>query len=131
MTKSTQALRERNQEEQRALTLRYENIIKNRRFAISYLLGLAAEEEAGVDFDNMISALKSNINLFVIDKSRFKAVMAAELGIAFVTGIPFDMREHVLWPVSKIDLDVLSKGAPLQVRQFLDSISSDVLIRHE
>lgn len=127
MTKSTKALRERNQEEQRSATLELEKTIKNRRFAICYLLALAAEEDCGIDFDSMVNELALNDSSFVIDKHNFVGVMRSELDIAFTTGIPFNEQNRILFPLTRLNMDELSLGAPKGIIESLQSISKKVM----
>lgn len=127
MTKSTKALRERNQEEQRGTTLELEGVIKNRRFAICYLLALASEQDSGVGFDNLVAELASYEPFFVIDKQNFARVMHSELDIAFATGIPFSEQNRVLFPLTRLNIGELTSGAPGEVIAFLQSISKNVM----
>ena len=127
MTKSTKALRERNQEEQRGVTLELEGIIKNRRFAISYLLALASEQNFGVHFDSLVTELASNAPLFVIDKQNLANVMHSELNIAFATGIPFYEKNRVLFPLTRLNIGELTFGAPAQVSDILRNVSTRVM----
>lgn len=129
MTKSTKALRERNQEAQRSMTLGVESTIKNRRFAINYLLALASEQNLGLSFDKMVSELALHEGLFVINKQQFAEVISSELEIAFVTGIPFTEKNRVLFPLTKLNMDELSKGAPGEVIALLRDLSNKVLIK--
>jgi len=126
MTKSTKALRERNQEEQRGTTLALEGVVKNRRFAISYLLALASEQGVGVHFDRLLTGLASYESLFVIDKVNFAKVMRSELEVAFPTGIPFYEENRVLFPLTRLNVEELVLGAPEQVIGALQNIYKDV-----
>jgi hypothetical protein len=58
MTKSTKALRERGQASVRNMSLSFEEKIKNRRFAIVYALGVAAESNRSLSFSTLITHLK-------------------------------------------------------------------------
>lgn len=127
MTKSTKALRERNQEEQRSTTLELEKTIKNRRFAICYLLALASEKGFSIDFDSMVTELALNGPLFVIDKQNFAGVMRSELDIAFATGIPFSEQNRILFPLTRLNMDELSLGAPKEIIATLQNISEQVM----
>lgn len=129
MTKSTKALRERNQEEQRSITLGVESIIKNRRFAISYLLALASEQDSGVSFDKMVSELASHEAFFIINKQQFAEVLNSELEISFIAGIPFIDRNRILFPLTKLNVTELSKGAPKEVIALLQDLSKKVLAK--
>ena len=127
MTKSTKALRERNQEAQRAATMAIETIVRNRRFAVSYLLALASEQGAGVHFDLLLAGLSSHKPLFVIDESGFAEVMRAELEMAFATGIPFYEHNKVLVPLTRLNINELARGAPEQVIETLTNIFKEVV----
>jgi len=127
MTKSTKALRERNQEDQRGATLELEAIIKNRRFAISYMLALASEQDSGVNFDKLATELASHEPFFVIDKQNFTQVMHSELEIAFATGIPFREENRVLFPLTRLNVGELTSGAPGELITFLQSVSAKIM----
>jgi hypothetical protein len=127
MTKSTKALRERNQEEQRGVTLELEAIIKNRRIAISYLLALASEQNSGVHFDKLVTELASYKPLFVIDKQNFANVMHSELEIAFATGIPFHEENRILFPLTRLNIGELTFGAPGEIIEILQNVSSNII----
>ena len=127
MTKSTKALRERNQEDQRGATLELEGIIKNRRFGICYLLALASEQNSGVNFDKLVTELAAFDPYFVVDKHNFNDVMRSELGIAFTTGIPFYEKNRVLIPLTRLNIDELVAGAPEEVITTLQKISNNVM----
>ena len=127
MTKSTKALRERNQEEQRGVTLELEGIIKNRRFAISYLLALASEQDSGLHFDKLVTELASHEPFFVIDKQNFAKVMQSELEIAFATGIPFHEENRVLFPLTRLNLGELTSGAPGEIIKILQNVSTNIM----
>lgn len=127
MTKSTKALRERNQEEQRGVTLELEGIIKNRRFAISYLLALASEQDSGVHFDKLVTELASYEPFFVIDKQNFAKVMHSELEIAFATGIPFREENRVLFPLTRLNIGELTSGASGEIIKILQNVSTNIM----
>jgi len=127
MTKSTKALRERNQEEQRGVTLELEGVIKNRRFAISYLLALASEQDSGVHFDKLVTELASHDPFFVISKQNFTKVMHSELEIAFATGIPFHEENRVLFPLTRLNVGELTSGAPGEIIKILQSVSTNIM----
>lgn len=127
MTKSTKALRERNQEEQRGATLELEAIIKNRRFAISYLLALASEQDSGVYFDKLVSELASHEPFFVIDKQNLAKVIHSELEIAYATGIPFREENRVLFPLTRLNVNELTSGAPGEIVAFLHGVSANIM----
>lgn len=122
MTKTTRALRERNQEAVRNLSLQYEEILKNRRFAIVYLLAKCAENNRKLDFEEAIQELKKYQELFVINNNEFRQIMYVELGIAPVSGIPFRSENGMLTPLTKLNFEKLCKGTPEKLIEVLDEI---------
>lgn len=124
MTKSTKALRERNQSDQRDLTLKNEFKIRNRRFAIVYLLAKKSNENKNLNFNDFLKLLSKYPDLFVIEPSTFEKVMEIELGIANMAGIPYERKGVVLRPLTILDMDALKSGAPPQLLSLLDTIST-------
>jgi len=122
MTKSTKALRERKQESERSLTLRYEHIINNRRFAIVYALAKKSNQNANLDLSKFFLELKKFPDLFVVNENEFEEVMEKELEIANICGIPFKRNETILNPITKIDIGILKIGAPDSLITTLDEI---------
>lgn len=128
MTKSTKALRERGQDLIRKASLEYESTIKNRRFAIVYSLAYAAHMDKRISFIKLLSFLKNEKTLFVINPSDFENVMINESKIAAVCGIPFFAETNILKPLTKINMDILKEGAPVELIQKLEYISPKCLI---
>lgn len=127
MTKSTKALRERHQDDVRNLSLKYENIIKNRRFAIVYLLAKCSEKNKKLNFLETINQLRKFPKLFVINTTEFDKIMYVELDIAPVSGVPYDSDGEVLYPLTYVDMDTLCNGAPTPLIQILDDIYPQVV----
>lgn len=122
MTKSTKALRERNQEDVRSLTLKFEPIIKNRRFAIIYSLAKKSEKNGNLNYRKLIQELIKYPELFVVDKKAFDKVMDRELKIANVAGIPFERKGDLLIPMTNLNIIHLKLGAPNPLIKTLDQI---------
>jgi hypothetical protein len=126
MTKSTKALRERHQEAERSLSLKYEPIVKNRRFAIVYLLSKCANNNKSLNFSKLLKQLSMHPEIFVINKSDFSRVLDIELAIANISGIPFVPHGDKLEPQTRLNLKKLSEGAPNNLIKTLDSIYEKV-----
>lgn len=122
LTKSIRALRERGQESIRKVSLVYETRVKNRRFAITYALAKCAEDKINLDFNKFVEALRQEPDYFVIDEQKFKQVMTVESKVAFLCGIPFDYKKGVMTPLTKLNLEELSKGAPAEVIKKVNDI---------
>lgn len=123
LTKLTRALRENGQAPVREVTMRYENRIKNRRFAIIYLLNEAYKNQTFLDFEALLSLMLSNPEMFVISNDSFREVLLSELHIANVTGIPFfactEEGKMRLFPKLGVSIDELSIGAPSSLIKLL------------
>ena len=128
MTKSTRSLRERNQELVRNTSLQFESIIKNRRFAIVYLLAKASENEKKVNLTELINHLKIYPDLFVINTNDFDNVISTELEIAQVAGIPYEYNNNILKPLTKVNIVKLSIGAPSPLISTLDNIYPKIIL---
>ena len=122
MTKNTRALRERNQESIRSTSLQYEEIIKNRRFAIVYILLKFSDLQRGLEYENFIKNLLKYPNLFVINSDSFGDVMYEELEIATIAGIPFEYKNNLLLPKTKMNLNNLTYKAEASLLKVLDNI---------
>lgn len=121
MTKSTKALRERGQHNIRLYSLREEEKIKNRRFAIVYCLALCSENGTILDYDKFTDELTKHTDLFVINTTDFKRVMNIEKDIAIISGIPFSQNGHLLKPLTRLDLEYLKNGAPIKVIEAIEN----------
>jgi hypothetical protein len=121
LIKNIRALRENGQKASRELTMKYESIIKNRRLAILYCLNTAARNKKMLDFENLKSELKKYKEFFVIDIEKNDEAMDTELQIAFVSGIPFEVKQNgLLKPLTMLDDSVLCYGAPKNVIDLLN-----------
>jgi hypothetical protein len=122
LTKSIRALRERGQESIRKFSLIYESRVKNRRFAIAYVLAKCAEEKIPLDFKQFTAFLKEDPEYFVIGETKFEQIMAMESKIAILCGIPFDYNRGIMTPLTRINVKELSQGAPSEVVKKLNDI---------
>jgi len=126
MTKSTKALRERGQADIRNATLGIEEKVKNRRFAISYLLSLASEDKKALDYLKIIVTLEKHPDLFVINSSLFAGAMEQEINIAITAGIPFERKRGMIYPKTLCNLKVLKYGAPEKVVKLIEEIYTKI-----
>lgn len=126
MTKSTKALRERGQQNIRTISLQEENKVKNRRYAIVYCLALCARDSIKLNYEKFIGQLLNYPNLFVVSNNAFESVMQIEKDIAVVSGIPFIEKDNILKPLTKISIENLTKDAPQEVTETIDTIYSKI-----
>lgn len=89
LTKLTRALRENNQEKIRKATIQFESIIKNRRFAIIYLLNESHLLGKLLSYSRLVKFLQGYPELFVINNDDYDLIINKELKIASLSGIPF------------------------------------------
>lgn len=125
MTKSTKALRERNQEQQRQISLEFEPKIKNRRYAIVYILAKCAEKKKRLNIEQFIQKLQGN-KAFVVNQRTFRTTLLLELPIAQLAGIPFNEKGGSLEPLTTINTQYLRETAPREVLKILDDIFDEV-----
>ncbi len=128
MTKSTKALRERGQSGIRSATMGVESLVKNRRFAIVYVLASASVLGKSVNISTLIAQLGKYPKLFVVEKKDFRHVLLQELPIAHTAGVPYFQQGDRLTPLAVCSPDAVSKGAPTEVVTAIKGMLSSVLL---
>lgn len=125
LTKLTKALRENNQELIRKATLKYETVIKNRRFAILFLLNDSFKKGREISYTAVKNVMLSRSDLFVVNKDSFDSTLKKEMSIANIAGIPYSksVRDGELYFHAKnsVNFHELSKNAPADVIGVLKS----------
>lgn len=127
MTKSTKALRERHQDDVRNLTLKFEGIVKNRRFAIVYLLAKSAQENKKLNINKIATALKKYPDLFIVNPKNWENVLSTEFAIAPLSGIPFNFKNDYAEPLTLLNMDELTKDAPTTLTNILNQIYGEIV----
>lgn len=125
LTKLNSALRENGQSLVREATMLFEEKIKNRRFAILFLLNLAYENKTEISIADIITVLRSNPQKFVVYDNGLEETISNEIEIAFMAGIPYVIHYHssdcYLRPLKGLNIKELSIGAPQDVIDYLKS----------
>ncbi len=127
LTKSVKSLRERGQQITRSMSLQYDGIVKNRRFALVYCLGQIAKEHKSMNFRKFVDLLSEHPNDFIINQNKFLEVMEKEREIAGIAGIPFTTNNGNLKPLTQINLKVLQTGAPPELIPKVQEITEKLL----
>lgn len=116
LTKMNFCLRENGMMTVREATRYYEGIIKNRRFAILYLLNKAYEHRTTIAVDEIIQLMRDHPNLFVVSDDDIEETIKAEIEIAFMAGIPYVLRivngQNRLQPLKGLNMQEMQIGAP-------------------
>ena len=112
LIKDVNALREKGQEQIRNETKKLVDKIRNRRFAIIYLLNESFKKKVDLDFRKVIEFLEKYPSLFIINEKAFRKIMSQELSIAFAAGIPFTLEGKYMHPLNGVSDSEISKGAP-------------------
>ena len=116
LTKMNFCLRENGMMTVREATRYYEGIIKNRRFAILYLLNMAYENKTTIAVKDIIDVMRTYPNLFVVSDSDLEETINTEIEIAFMAGIPYVLRimngQNRLQPIKGLNIKELQVGAP-------------------
>ena len=123
LTKSTPSLREKGQKIQREATMLYEDKIKNRRFAILYILNEVHKTRENVLFGSLLTFFQNHPDLFVITDKNLSAVIQSELEIANIAGIPYDIvcvdDKIYIKPLTGLNMEELAKDAPAEIIDIL------------
>ena len=131
LTKKNFCLRENGQAIVRDATRFYETKIKNRRFAILYLLNLAYENQTAIALDDIIKVLLSDKSKFIVSEDNLKDTISLEIEIAFMAGIPYvvkNMKEKIyLQPMKGLNISELKVGAPEDVVKVLTKYNYQAL----
>ena len=116
LTKMNFCLRENGMMSVREATRYYEEKIKNRRFAILYLLNLAYDNSTTIAVDEIIEIMRSYPSLFVVSDNDLEETISTEIEIAFMAGIPYVLRitngQSRLQPIKGLNIKELQVGAP-------------------
>lgn len=127
LTKMNFCLRENGQSIVREATMYYEAKIKNRRFAILYLLNLAFQHKTAVALSDIIDVMKEDKSKFVVSEIDLEETISTEVEIAFMAGIPYVWRNMngklYLQPIKGLNMKELEVGAPEDVINFLKQYS--------
>lgn len=119
LVKDVNSLREKGQELIRNETKKLIDKIRNRRFAVIFLLNEAFKQKKELDFRKLIKFLEKYPTLFIVAEKSFSKIMAQELSIAFAAGIPFKLEGTNLFPLNGINDSELVKGAPIELLETL------------
>lgn len=128
MTKSTKALREKGQDKIRSATLQIESKLKNRRFALIYILALCAKNTKRFKVKDLITSLLEFPDYFVINKKEFSKVILMELDQMSVTsGIVFVEDHGTIKPLVSCDIDYLKSDAATELVDTLNNIYQRII----
>lgn len=132
LTKLNTGLRERGMAEVREATLSYESIIKNRRFAIIYLLNKAYEEHKLLPFRLLIELFRAYPETFIVSENGLVEIIEEEIEIAYMAGIPYakvfdynNSDEIFLKPIQGINMEEAAVGAPKSLIDILETVELD------
>lgn len=126
LIKSIRALRENGQASSRQATMRFENVIKNRRYAIITILNKSFYEGSSVSFESLVKIISRYPDYFVIDKSDIERIISKELEISFSAGIPIIISTGYIKPTAGVNQTVLQKNAPEDLVKLVDKMYKDL-----
>lgn len=125
LTKMNSSLRENGMEAVRDATRHYEEKIKNRRFAILYLLNLAYESKTTITIEQIINIMQDHPSLFIVSDMELEDTINTEIEIAFMAGIPYVIRiingVSRLQPLCGLNIKELEEGAP---QKLIDTLNA-------
>lgn len=127
MTKSTKSLRERGQSTIRATTIGFEEVVRNRRFAIVYSLALAAERKKRVGFKKLLLNMeRKSIYFFATDIDR-ALVLERDMNIAVTSGLVYEYKDDEMIPLVISNSDELLGTAPVHTRELIKEIAESAI----
>ena len=125
LTKMNSSLRENGMEAVRDATRHYEEKIKNRRFAILYLLNLAYESKTTITIEQIINIMQDHPSLFIVSDMELEDTINTEIEIAFMAGITYVIRiingVSRLQPLCGLNIKELEEGAP---QKLIDTLNA-------
>lgn len=124
LTKMTGSLRENGQALIRKATLNFESQIKNRRFAIIYILNSQFKKGKAEPLKHLESFLTEHPSLFIITERDFEKTLLNEIEIAPIAGIPYEVitNRHGIFlnPKNEINMkEVITQRTPQNVIEVL------------
>ena len=129
LNKNVGSIRENGSKEIRDLTMKYNNIILNRRFMLLYALNEASQLNKDLSLEKLIISMEKYYNHFFLPQSDTFNIMQSEANIATIAGIPFNVDEQSLslTPKSIINKEVLVYDAPDEITNIANSIVGEIL----
>ena len=129
LNKNVGSIRENGSKTIRDLTIKYNNIILNRRFLLIYALNKASELKKDLSFEKLIIAMEKYYDNFFLPESDTFTIMQSEAAIATIAGIPFKINDESLSlvPQSTINESTLISGAPDDILNIANIIVGEIL----
>lgn len=128
MTKLTAALRENDIADVRKVTMANEYKIQNRRFAICYYLNHAFEYNSLLSIQKLKELFLKYPNEFIVSTSNLDEVIASELDIANMTGIPFVFENKgtnlFIRPLTGLNVEEMSSATKTDIKIKIEQILS-------
>lgn len=117
LAKNSKALRENNQSNIREATMLFDSKIKNRRFAILYLIST----NDSISFKRIIDFMLKRTDLYVVDPTDLERVIAIEFDITNSAGLLCSVARDTIKKSNAINLAELECNAPSNVLHDLKS----------
>ncbi len=123
LIKKISCLRENGQDIVREATSDFEAIIKNRRFAIIYILNKAFINGEELSFNELIQFFRKHPKYFIASDCCLEETIATEIEIAFMAGIPYSINSRnsqiYIKPQQGINIEELQIGVPKEILNVL------------
>ncbi len=129
LNKNVGSIRENGSKTIRDLTIKYNDIILNRRFMLLYALNKASQLKKDLSLEKLITAMEKYYDNFFLPESDIFNIMQSEADIAAIAGIPFKFNEESLSliPQSTINEEILISDAPDEILNIANIIVGDIL----
>ena len=121
--KDVRSLRENGGEVLREATMQHNEKIINRRFVFTYVLNKCSQQNKHLDFETLVEYMKQHKEHFFTPNNDAYSIMSSESQIADFAGIPFDIINDKLYPLTTINESILCENASEEIISLANKIA--------
>lgn len=126
LLKDIKSLRERNGKDLREATLNFKPLILNRRFVLIYVLNRCSEENTSLNISKFIKIIEKYPDKFLPNTDDAESIISIESDICYLAGIPFNIDNEYLIPLTTVNKNVLIDNAPKNIVDLAEKIFLEV-----
>ena len=115
LNKNVGSLRENNSTDIRNITLQYNSIVLNRRFALIYILNYAKLHSINISFEKLHDILTQYNETFFLPNSDTWDILQSELNICPLAGLMIIVSEDKINILNNVNTEILSSNAPSDI----------------
>lgn len=120
--KDVKALRENGIKDIRTVSLKYNELVLNRRFVLLYVLNKFSNDGLTIEFDELLDNMKVFSHKFFINDSNIEDILSSEFDITNVAGLPCHVSGNTITPLTTINESILTYNAPSDIIDIAEKI---------